>query len=157
MYIYINTSNSLQLYVAICISNFTIGQYIASYLTKSLPQIHPNLTILYTAYILYKFCWFCLPIMLALLYSMLLPPVPYYAQNYADIIGSSQPIAIYHIRQNFQGINFHCFHSTANLFLQIMVLLIRIISLQICYHKRFTMNSHFPLKMLKFSPSKVLP
>ena len=60
-----------------------------TYLTKSLPHINPNLTILGKACILYSFFHYAgnfLPIMLALC-SMLLPL--YYAQNYAGIIGSS--------------------------------------------------------------------
>ena len=60
-----------------------------TYLTKSLPHINPNLAILGKTCILYNFfplCWQILSIMLALC-SMLLPP--YYAQNYAGIIGSS--------------------------------------------------------------------
>ena len=83
MYTCINTLNSL-----CCICN--------TYLTKPLPQIHPNLIILHEVYILYKFHWSCwqfLPIMLAL-YSMLLSS--YYAQNYAGIIGSSLIIIIIH-------------------------------------------------------------
>ena len=79
---HINTVNSLLLHFATLFN---------AYLTKSLPHINPNLTILGKTCILYNFffhyiCWQFLPIMLAL-YSMLLPP--YYAQNYAGIIGSS--------------------------------------------------------------------
>ena len=58
-------------------------------LTKLLPQIHPNLTILWKVCILYKFCQMCwqfLPIML-LFCSLLL--VSYYAQDYTGIIGLS--------------------------------------------------------------------
>ena len=44
------------------------------------------------------------------------------------------------------------FHSITNLFLQIMALTIRNISLQKCYSKHFTMNSHFPLKAQRVSP-----
>ena len=60
------------------------------YLTKSLPHINPNLTILGKTCILYNFfplCWQFLPIMLALC-SMLLPPY------YVGIIGSSLQMGI---------------------------------------------------------------
>ena len=77
-------------------------------LTKSLPQIHPNLTILWKVCILYKFCQLCwqlLPIMLALC-SMLL--LSYYAQNYADIITSSLAYLIAYI--NFLYLHRTCLY-----------------------------------------------
>ena len=77
---HINTLNSFLLHFATLVN---------TYLTKSLPHINPNLTILGKACILYSFFHYgsnFLPIMLALC-SMLLPP--YYAQNYAGIMGSS--------------------------------------------------------------------
>ena len=49
------------------------------------------------------------------------------------------------------------FYSTANVFLQIMVLLISNISLQECYSESFIANSYFPLKTQKFSPTDVFP
>ena len=76
----INILNSLLLHFATLVN---------TYLTKSLPHINPNLTILDKTCILNNFFHHAgnfLPIMLALC-SMLLPP--YYAQNYAGIIGSS--------------------------------------------------------------------
>ena len=77
---HINTLNSLLLHFATLFN---------AYLTKSLPHINPNLTILGKTCILYNFfplCWQFLPIIMALC-LMLLPP--YYAQNYAGKIGSS--------------------------------------------------------------------
>ena len=47
---------------------------------------------------------------------------------------------------------FAIFHSTMNLFLQIMTLSISNISLQKCYSESFTVSSYFPLKKRKFSP-----
>ena len=56
-----------------------------------------------------------------------------------------------------QGITFTVFHSTANLFLKMMALLIGNISLLKCYSGNFTINSHFLFKMQKFSPMDVFP
>ena len=52
---------------------------------------------------------------------------------------------------------FMVFHSTANLFPQIMALLINNINLQQCYSKSCTANSLFLLKIQKFSPVDVYP
>ena len=76
----INILNSLLLHFATLVN---------TYLTKSLSHINPNLTILGKTCILnniFHYAGNFLRIMLALC-SMLLPP--YYAQNYAGIIGSS--------------------------------------------------------------------
>ena len=54
-----------------------------------------------------------------------------------------------------QGITFGGFHSITNLFLRIMALSIGNISLQGCYSKCFTTNSHFPLKTHKVSPTYI--
>ena len=71
-----------------CICNFS--QYLFD---KSLPQIHPTLTILSLCKvcILYNFCWLCWQFLLSMLTlcSTLLPPYRYSAQNYASLIGSS--------------------------------------------------------------------
>ena len=90
LHTHINTLNSLLLHFATLVN---------TYLTKLLPHINPNLTILGKTFILFHYagnfcllCWQFLPIMLALC-SMLLPP--YYAQNYAGIIGSSLAITCY--------------------------------------------------------------
>ena len=80
LHTHINTLNSLLLHFTTLVN---------TYLTKSLPHINPNLIILGKTCFLYNFfplCWQFLPVMLALC-SVLLPP--YYAQNYASIIGSS--------------------------------------------------------------------
>ena len=65
---------------------------------------------------------------------------------------------VYCIQENVCGGKlFVVFHSTTNLFLQIMALSISNISLQNCYSKSFTVNSYFQLKPWKFSPIDVFP
>ena len=66
-------------------------------------------------------------------------------------------ILIPYMAKHPQGKTFTVFHSTTNLFFQIMALLIGKISLLKCYSRSFTTNSHFPLKMQKFSPVDVFP
>ena len=53
------------------------------------------------------------------------------------------------------GENFVVFHSIANLFLRIMAFSIGNTCLQKFYSERYTVNSHFPLKMQKFSETSL--
>ena len=65
---------------------------------------------------------------------------------------------VYHIQKNVCGGKlFVVFHSTTNLFLRIMALLISNICLQNCYSESFTVNSYFQLKPRKFSLTDVFP
>ena len=69
--------------------------------------------------------------------------------------------SFYRIREMSAGENFGtvftAFHSTANLFPQIMVLSISNISLQNCYNESCTTNSYFPLKMQKVFSCRCFP
>ena len=78
---YMNTSNSCLLLLLATLVN--------AYLTKSLLHIHPNLTILHKICILCKFVDYCGNILLIMLALCSMPLTPYYAHNYADIIGFS--------------------------------------------------------------------
>ena len=59
--------------------------------------------------------------------------------------------------QGKTSVVFTVFYLIANLFLRIMAWSIDNISLHQCYSKTFTANSHFLLRMQKFSPVDVFP
>ena len=94
LHMYINTLNLFLLHLQLKLMHI---------LTKSLPPIHPNLTLLWKMCVFHNFCQLCwqfLPILLALC-SMLL--LSYYAQNYVGIIGLLQVIRQYKFYIYFIG------------------------------------------------------